>query len=77
MGRARVKGIFAIAVSPAMAAALTSLPLSVIRSAIYKTGDLEARIVRNRVRVPTESIITWLRTFPRATLSRIKKGKRT
>lgn len=72
MGRARVKGVFAVAVSPAMAASLTHLPLRVIRDAIYKTASLEARVVNNRVRIPVASIIEWLRTFPRATIKRVK-----
>ncbi len=77
MGRARVSRLFPLAVSPSMAAELTKLPLRVIREAVYSTATLEARMVNGRVRIPVEAIIAWLSTFPRATLHRIRKGKRT
>lgn len=77
MGRARVSRLFPVAVSPSMAAELTKLPLRVIREAIYSEATLEARVVNGRVRIPVPSIIEWLKTFPRATLHRIRKGQRT
>jgi hypothetical protein len=76
MGRARVSKLFPVAVSISMAAELTKLPVRLVREAIYKTGELEARIVGNRVRIPVESIVAWLRTFPRATLHRLKGSRK-
>jgi excisionase family DNA binding protein len=59
-----------------MAAELTKLPVRVVRDAAYN-GALEARAIGNRVRIPVESIVAWLRTFDRATLFRIKKGRKS
>ena len=76
MGRARVSRLFPVAVSISMASELTKLPVRVVRDAAYN-GALEARAIGNRVRIPVESIVAWLRTFDRATLFRIKKGRKS
>ncbi len=67
--RQRKARLFPVALSPSAAAESMKLPLRVIREAIYSTGELEAYIVgNNRVRIPVESLVRWLKTKPRATL---------
>jgi len=65
----RVKQIWPVALSISAASTSLQLPIRVIREAVYKYG-LEARDVHGRIRIPTEALVIWLRTFPRATLSK-------
>ena len=75
--RQRKARLFPVALSPSAAAESMKLPLRVIREAIYSTGELEAYIVNNRVRIPVESLVRWLKTKPRATLLNHKRSIRS
>jgi len=76
MARARKYRLFPVALSLQSAAEATQLPVRLLRESAYN-GTLDARMLPgNRVRVTVQSIIAWLQTFDRATLHRIKKGRK-
>lgn len=73
MPRQRKQRLFPISLSPAAAAEAMKLPLRVIREGVYRTGEIPAYIVAGRVRIPVPSLLDWLKSKPRATLSRTRR----
>jgi hypothetical protein len=77
MGHMRRTRLFPVALSIPAAAESMKLPLRVIREAVYKYATLEAYIVEGRVRIPVVALVEWIKTYPRATLARATRGRRT
>ncbi len=63
------------ALSPAAAADSLDIPLRVIREAIYTSATLPAYLIGNRVRIPTDALLAWVKTFPRATILSYSRRK--
>jgi hypothetical protein len=62
------------ALSPGAASDSLDVPLRIIKEAIYVHGTLPAYLIGNRVRIPTDALLAWVKTFPRATiLSHIRR----
>ncbi len=55
------------------------VPLRLIKEAVYVHGTLEAYRIGNgpnaRVRVPTDALLAWVRTWDRATILSHRKRK--
>ena len=58
--------LFPVALSPAAAAECLGAPVRLIHASIYRTKTLEAFVVGNRVRIPVDTLFTWVRSWPRA-----------
>ncbi len=68
MPRAHKKPFWPVALSISRASAAIGVPLRIVRDAAY-SGAIEAyELPGGRVRIPTESLVAWLRSWPRATL---------
>lgn len=75
MARQRKTRLLPWALSPSAAAESLGIPLRLIREAIYKTGMLEAYLINNRVRVPVDCLLAWVKSHPRATILKWRKNK--
>jgi len=71
----RKSRLLPLALSPAAAAESLSLPVRFIHECIYKTATLEAFLIKNRVRIPVDSLLRFVHSFDRATVLNMKRRK--
>ncbi len=72
MARARKSRLFPVALSLQAAAEAVQCPVRILKEAAY-SGELDARALPgNRIRITVQSLVEWVRTFPRATKHRRK-----
>lgn len=71
----RKSRLLPLALSPAAAAESLGLPVRLIHESIYKTATLEAFLIKNRVRIPVDSLLMFVHSFDRATVLNMKRRK--
>lgn len=75
MARQRKARLLPWALSPSAAAESLNIPLRLIMNAIYRDATLEAYLINNRVRIPVDCLLAWVKSHPRVTILKWKKGK--
>jgi len=72
----RIKRLLPLALSPAAAAESLGLPVRFIHQCLYRDATLEGFLIKNRVRIPVDSLLRFVHSFPRATILNMRRRKK-